>query len=98
MDDSGNLIEGLEHSGGSFRMNHRDDFIPLLFERIGKLLRIKRGPPFCVDSFDASAASLRNIDHAGPEDSVDAYQHVVSRLDQIDETGFHAGAAGSRHR
>src|SRR5712692_2822926 len=43
-------------------------------------------------------AALDDIDHTAAEDAVDSDHYFIARLNQVHQTGFHAGAAGAGDR
>ncbi len=54
--------------------------------------------PGGIDPEEPAADPLDDVAHAGPEDAVHGDEHLVAGFHQVDEAGFHAGAAGRRHR
>ena len=61
-------------------------------------LRVERAPPRRVDAHDLGAAAPRDLAHALAEDTVDADDHGVAGLEQVDEARLHAGRAGTADR
>src|SRR3712207_8775095 len=54
----------------------------------------RSGPaPWLLDAHHVGAAPARDVAHALAEHPVDADDRGVAGLEQVDEAGFHAGAA-----
>ena len=53
-------------------------------------LRVERQAPRLLDPHDVGAAPARDLAHALAEHAVDADDHGVARLDQVDEARLHA--------
>ena len=51
-----------------------------------------------LDRRDDGAGAFGDVLHPGAEHAVDADQHPVARLDQVDDHRLHAGRAGPRDR
>ena len=67
-------------------------------------LHLIRVEYFAIRPFDhghLGTGPLRHVLHPRTEDAIDADQHLVARLDQVDDHGLHAGRArprdGQRH-
>ena len=58
--------------------------------RVEQPLRVDRAAPRLVDAHDLGAAALRDVAHALAEHAVDADDHGVARLDEVDEARLHA--------
>ena len=57
-----------------------------------------RGAPVVVDHDRYAARALHVLDHAPAEGAVAADDHLVARLDEVDEARLHADGARTRHR
>src|SRR5437773_6193124 len=79
-------------------MHDGNEFVKLLGERRAELRWIERRAPLRLHGIHLRAAALGYIHHARAKKTVDADEHGVAGLDEIDETGFHAGATGAGHR
>ena len=51
-----------------------------------------------LDRRDLGPGPLGDVDHPAAEDAVDADEHPVARLDQVDDDRLHPGRAGPRDR
>lgn len=69
-----------------------------LAQGLGNLARLDNPPPGGLGPDDPGAAPGRDIGHASAEHAVDSDNDFVARLDQVDETKLHAGAASAADR
>ena len=75
-------------------VNDADEFhLRMRVERRLDLLQRNHVAPRRLDRVDGRAAALHHILHARAEYAVDAHDHLVARLDEIDRAAFHAGHA-----
>ena len=97
--DFGNRLPG---AGRCFGHDNADDFWLGRGQRRPEIVCGEDFAPRPLDFRDFRPGSLGHIDHPRAKDAVDANEHRIARLDQIDDGRFHARAAGAadgkRHR
>ena len=79
-------------------MDNGDHFGVSALDRILQRLGVHGRSPICIDADQFSADAIDDIGHARPEHAVDTDDDFITRFDQVDKTGFHAGAARPRYR
>ena len=93
--EPGNLLHRRQRAGGRFGVNDGDKFRPgNLFQGGGDLFRLDDVAPRGFDPDDPGATAFRHVAHPRAEHAVDADDDFIPGFNQIDETKFHAGAAG----
>ncbi len=86
-------------TGGSFGMHESHQFgIGIGPERLLQFVRINHAAPFIFQHDRCRTTALDVFLHAPAEHAVLADDHLVTRLDQVDEAGFHAGRTRCRNR
>ena len=86
-------------AGGRLRVHDREQArAGLRALRVEQPLRVDRAAPRRVDAHDLRAAPARDLAHALAEHAVDADDHGVAGLDEVDEARLHARRAGAADR
>ena len=62
------------------------------------MFTVRNRAPLGLDLRDRGAAPFGDVAHASTEHAVDPDDDLVSRFEQVDKTGLHAGAAGGADR
>ena len=98
--DPGDLLDGLPGAGGGLGVDDPDDLGADLLDGRADLLGVEDLAVRPFDRGDLGPGALGDVDHPAAEDAVDADEHLVARLDQVDDHGFHPrrAGAGDRHR
>ncbi len=84
--------------GGGLRVHDGDDLGSLALERGFHLLRGNGTAPFHIHPHHVASQAFRDVAHAGAKQTIHPDDHLVARLDQVDEGGLHPPAAGGGHR
>src|SRR6266852_7191919 len=79
-------------------MNDAKELGPNFSQYVSDLPDIEDFAPRAFDCGDVGARALGHIRHTLAKHAVDADHHFVARLDEVDDAGLHAGAAGAAHR
>jgi hypothetical protein len=82
-------IDRLVGAGGRLGVDDCDDFRFDAFDRRDHLILLERPAPGRLDLLDGRPAALGHVDHAPGEHAVDADEHLVAGLDEIDEHRLH---------
>jgi hypothetical protein len=102
VDDFGNGFDRLPGASGGFGHDDADDLRFGSFERRREIGRRKHFAPGALHLGHSCSGPLGHVDHASAEYAIDADQHRVARLDQVDHGRLHTGGAratdGQRHR
>ncbi len=93
MDDAGYLFERLTYACRGFCVHDSNNLRRFLFKGIGNLLGGKRLTPVDFYCRCIGAAPLCDIRHALAKHAINAYEHRITRLDEIHHASFHTGAA-----
>ena len=72
-----------------------DQLRPGRLQGLRDLPRLDNASPRRFDFMDLRAATRGNVRHAAAKHAVDADDHLIARLDQVDEAKLHARAAGA---
>ena len=97
------VVHGLRHAvqrlpgaGGRFGVDQGGQFGSCAARQPGPhVVRGEDAAPFGFDDDRGSAAAFDHVGHARAENTVDADHHLVAGLHEVDETRFHARAAGA---
>ena len=79
-------------------MDDPDDFGTVAVDRRFHFVRIEHLAIRPLDRRDDGAGAFGDVFHPAAENAVDADQHPVARLDQVDDDRLHPGRACSRDR
>src|SRR6266581_6660129 len=79
-------------------MYDTEELGPDFFQHISDLPDIEHFAPGALDGRNGGAGALGHIRHALAKHPIDADHHFIAGLDEVDDTGLHAGAAGAAHR
>ena len=93
--DAGDLVDGLPDAGGGFGVDDSDHLGGMGLEGLADLVGVEGFAVGAFEDLDLGPGATGDVDHAAAEDAVDADEHVVAGLDQVDDDGFHAGRAGA---
>ena len=66
-------------------------------ERVLELIEGERLAPTHLHHVDDGASAFHHVLHAGAEHAVDADEHLVAGLDEVDRAALHPGHAGAAH-
>jgi len=101
MDDGCNLFQRLPGAGAGFGMHDAHNFGTSLLYGSPDFFRCKDFSEGTFYACDFGAQSFGDLRHAAAKHTIDADDHTVARLNQVDDTGFHSGtsraADGHRH-
>ncbi len=96
MNDIADRRDRLRGAGAGLRMDDAHHLErPFLALRRRDLVRLEDLPPGTLDDRHLRPSPFRHVRHALSEDTVDADQHSVAGLDQVDHTRLHPRRAGA---
>ena len=98
MGDLGDLFDGLPGARRCLGVDDPDDLGTVALDRRLHLIGIEHLAVRPLDRRDDGAGAFGDVLHPAAEDAVDAHQHPVARLDQVDDDRLHPGRPGSRDR
>jgi len=93
MSDLCQVFKGRSYSGGGFRVHHGQDLGGLASNRVRNRCGIHSASPLCIHPDEPSAEPVDDVAHSGAKNTVNADHHLVSRLHEVDEAGFHTCAS-----
>src|SRR5437870_3793280 len=79
-------------------MNDTEDLGPNFFQHVPNVPEIKDLSPGSFDGGDVGAGPPGHVNHPLTKHAVNADDHLVAGLDQVNDAGLHAGAAGATDR
>ena len=91
VDDGDDLLEGLQHARRRFRVYQAHELRPAAGKGLSHLSRRKGPARFAFEPDQLAPVALDHLGHAVAEHAAHADEDLVSRFDEIADTGLHAG-------